>query len=362
MIQENLKLSQETQNLQLPTINCSYQEDLEKELQKSNDSLLWSYVSNKKKSVVKNLLNNSFPKPNSSSSRRSQSDSFSSTDISRCESPQRKVSYFTKSRFADSIYEPVEVNNKNNMENELASPMLPKLASFLDDEDNMEEETNCFDFVRVVKSTDNSSEKNINMISSRTIVSTYVQDKMTAIEFQKKSSKSFKRSQTMILDGALTQKSSQSGQQQSPRNFASAVKSIATSPKANPIQKAQPTRIPKLYLKCDGKKSGLVMFNIARFQQMIESKIDAKTYREFLDFVQKMLDNYEKNEEIFKTSHGESLAASILLLAASKVGVSKTDFLEALKPWNKKMFTKVEMIKKNACYKLWKKIFIKIVA
>lgn len=75
-----------------------------------------------------------------------------------------------------------------------------------------------------------------------------------------------------------------------------------------------------------------------------------------------MLDNYEKNEEFFRTSHGESLAASILLLAGSKVGVSKTDFLEALKPWNKKMFSRVEMIKKNACYKQWKKIFTKIVA
>jgi len=44
-----------------------------------------------------------------------------------------------------------------------------------------------------------------------------------------------------------------------------------------------------------------------------------------------MLDNYEKNEEFFKTSHGESLAASILLLAGSKVGVSKTDFLRGPK-------------------------------
>jgi len=152
----------------------------------------------------------------------------------------------------------------------------------------MEDEIACFDFTRVVKSTDiQSSEKNINYHSSKTIVNNHVQEQMTGIEFQKNSLKSFHRSNTMILTGALTQKTSQSvitAQQQFSKNFSNTVKTTVNSPKANPIHKAQSPKIPKipkLHLKGDGRKSGLIMFNIARFQQMIVSKIDTKTYCEF---------------------------------------------------------------------------------
>jgi len=98
-----------------------------------------------------------------------------------------------------------------------------------------------------------------------------------------------------------------------------------------------------------GLKGSVVLECISTFQENY-NKFSASQKNEFKVHVQYLLDYCKNNEEIVKNSHAESIAGCILLLVASQMGVGKKDFVSALMPMKKRMFSKTQLIKKASVY------------
>jgi len=130
---------------------------------------------------------------------------------------------------------------------------------------------------------------------------------------------------------------------------------MKTSPDAIIEKKSEVRR-----LSASGPKSSQLLFCMTLFQMHMKGKWDKKLEQEFLNYTQTMLDFMNNNVEMMKNQHAESIAASICLLVGSKIGISKKDFLDAMKPMKKNMLTKVEKIKKSTCYSIMKKAFKKL--
>ena len=113
-------------------------------------------------------------------------------------------------------------------------------------------------------------------------------------------------------------------------------------------------------LVATGPKSSQLLFCMTLFQSHMKGKWCSKVEQAFLKYSQAMLDYFSNNSEEMKNQHAESIAASICLLVESLIGISKKDFLEAMKPMKKNMLTKVEKIKKSTCYSIMKKAFKKV--
>lgn len=115
-------------------------------------------------------------------------------------------------------------------------------------------------------------------------------------------------------------------------------------------------------LTCVGPKSTQLLFCMNLFQMQMKSKWNFAMEQEFLKLSQIMLDFFSSNVNQLKNQHAESIAASICLLVGSKIGVSKKDFLDAMKPMKKNMVSKVDKIKKSTCYIQMKVAFKKVLA
>merc|ERR1712010_294551 len=113
-------------------------------------------------------------------------------------------------------------------------------------------------------------------------------------------------------------------------------------------------------LTASGPKSSQLLFCMTLFQMHMKGKWCPKVEQQFLKHSQAMLDYFTNNSDEMKNQHAESIAASICLLVGSLIGISKKDFLEAMKPMKKNMLTKVEKIKKSTCYSLMKRAFKKV--
>merc|ERR1711998_528430 len=74
--------------------------------------------------------------------------------------------------------------------------------------------------------------------------------------------------------------------------------------------------------------------------------------------VQTLLEYCDANEELIGNTQPEAVAGCILLLASSQVGIGKSEFLRALAPMKKAMFSKICLIKKARCYGVLKSAFI----
>lgn len=115
-------------------------------------------------------------------------------------------------------------------------------------------------------------------------------------------------------------------------------------------------------LTCVGPKSAQLLFCMNLFQMQMKSKWNFAMEQEFLRLSQIMLDFFSSNVEQLKNQHAESIAASICLLVGSKIGISKKDFLDSMKPMKKNMLSKVDKIKKSTCYIQLKKAFKNVIA
>lgn len=114
----------------------------------------------------------------------------------------------------------------------------------------------------------------------------------------------------------------------------------------------------KFSMSLTGKKNGMVLHTLATFQSNISGKWDKTQSEEFNRLIQQFLKWYELNQDEFKYCKGDSIAASILLLVGTKIGISKKDFRLALRSLEKELFNKIENIKKTACYQGLKSAFI----
>jgi len=101
---------------------------------------------------------------------------------------------------------------------------------------------------------------------------------------------------------------------------------------------------------CAGLKGPILMECIAVFQQELKMQMTSEDKSIFNTHVQGLLDFCEANEKFVSTSHAESIAGCILLLVSTQLGIGKKQFLNALSPMKKRMFQKVEHIKKSSCY------------
>lgn len=120
--------------------------------------------------------------------------------------------------------------------------------------------------------------------------------------------------------------------------------------------------IRPIRLTCVGPKSAQLLFCMNLFQMQMKSKWNFTMEQEFLRLSQIMLDYFSAHVESLKNQHAESIAASICLLVGSKIGISKKDFLDSMKPMKKNMVTKVDKIKKSTCYIQLKKAFKNVIA
>lgn len=98
-----------------------------------------------------------------------------------------------------------------------------------------------------------------------------------------------------------------------------------------------------------GLKGSVVLACISTFQENVNN-LSVSQMSEFKTHVQYLLDYCENNEDIVRNSHAESISGCILLLVASHLGVGKKDFIAALAPMKKRMFGKVQLIKKASVY------------
>lgn len=142
-----------------------------------------------------------------------------------------------------------------------------------------------------------------------------------------------------------------------------AKRSFATcSSESYPLKKSSSAENVTVRLNCAGPKSAQLLFCMNLFQMQMKSKWSFAMEQEFLKLSQIMLDFFSSNAEQLKNQHAESIAASICLLVGSKIGISKKDFLDSMKPMKKNMLTKVDKIKKSTCYIQMKKAFKNIIA
>lgn len=101
---------------------------------------------------------------------------------------------------------------------------------------------------------------------------------------------------------------------------------------------------------------------ITNFIQQFPRKITAETKTEFNANIKALLEFCDANEELLGNTQPETVAGCILLLCGSQVGIGKSEFLRALAPLKKAMFTKICLIKKARSYGILKSAFNKILA
>lgn len=113
----------------------------------------------------------------------------------------------------------------------------------------------------------------------------------------------------------------------------------------------------RLTLSIKGIKSSQILSTIAFFQNYIDDRLTAKQKFEFRSLMQKMLAYIENHEDEFRKHQSDSVAGCAMLIVSSFLGVSRKDFLAALRPLGKNLFRTVERIKKSACYNRLKEGF-----
>lgn len=118
--------------------------------------------------------------------------------------------------------------------------------------------------------------------------------------------------------------------------------------------------IKGLTINQKGLKSSQILKTIGIFQSSIRSKLPIKDQKTMNALTQEMLNFVEEKDDNFKRHQGESIAICMLLLIASKLGISKKDYLEPWKPLKRKMFKSIDNIKSSTCYPILKPAFAKI--
>ena len=84
--------------------------------------------------------------------------------------------------------------------------------------------------------------------------------------------------------------------------------------------------------------------------------IDSKKLKVFRSKSRTYLGRVMSNYELFRFQHSESISLSILLLSASKINMSKKEFLSVISKISSKSPKKVDVIKKSKCYSLLKEL------
>jgi len=123
------------------------------------------------------------------------------------------------------------------------------------------------------------------------------------------------------------------------------------------FKKSNSSECGSIKLNCVGPKSAQLLYCMNLFQMQMKFKWTPAMEHEFLKLSQFMLDFFSANSDSLKNQHAESIAAAICLLIGSRIGISKKDFLDAMKPMKKNMLSKVDKIKKSTCYIQMKKAF-----
>merc|ERR1711988_333227 len=111
-----------------------------------------------------------------------------------------------------------------------------------------------------------------------------------------------------------------------------------------------------------GLKGTIAQDCISNFQLQFPRKLKDENKTTFAANVQAMLEFCDNNEDMIGNTQPETVAGCILLLAGSQVGIGKSEFLRALAPMKKAMFTKICLIKKARSYGVLKSAFSKILA
>lgn len=126
-------------------------------------------------------------------------------------------------------------------------------------------------------------------------------------------------------------------------------------------RRTEPSYYYKFHLNLKGIKAHQILVTISTVYQYLDCKISKKQADAFENYVTRMQDFIEEHEESFRKHQSDSMAGCTLFLISSYIKISKKDFMESLKPLRKKLFTKIDKIKKSACYNPLKKAFQHIV-
>lgn len=106
------------------------------------------------------------------------------------------------------------------------------------------------------------------------------------------------------------------------------------------------------------KKVKTIIHILFRFeeQSILEDMIDSKKLKIFRSKSRTYLGRVMSNYELFRFQHSESISLSILLLSASKINMSKKEFLNIISKISSKSPKKVDVIKRSKCYSMLKEL------
>jgi len=101
------------------------------------------------------------------------------------------------------------------------------------------------------------------------------------------------------------------------------------------------------------------MIKISSFAAQVQNILSTEQKHKFNQYISLFIEWLELNEESIKNFMSESIAQVILYLVACNLGISKTDFINNLKPdvKNNRNKPKIENIKKLLCYPVLKGAF-----
>merc|ERR1712226_274624 len=102
-----------------------------------------------------------------------------------------------------------------------------------------------------------------------------------------------------------------------------------------------------------------IMIKISSFAAQVQNILSTEQKHKFNQYISLFIEWLELNEESIKNFMSESIAQVILYLVACNLGISKTDFINNLKPDVKtnRNKPKIENIKKLLCYPVLKGAF-----
>lgn len=336
-------------------------EFIESEVESNNSQMLYSYFKTKKKTLFKKIAKDTFPIPKRS---RCHSEKTSKKTLSTAEATSTTSIVNSNGSSSNNTNNDVSEQEQPIYNNDFRNTIFALKNNCVTSFKNIMEDNNDLHDNKLAH-INNEANKITGFKTSKTISKRSSLDN----EIIEKIEKSTKSCQDLPTDNTTQsaggsnsyfasyvdyQHKSSTNNRYSPKTQNTRkVHSNESSPKSSSYQQTKDTekRQPaKLNQKLQGRKGGVILFSIATFQQEMKLMWDRKTQCEFVETVQRFLGWYELHENEFKTSQADSIAAVILLLVGTKFKVSKRDFQSGLKPLNKSMFSKIEKIKKAACY------------
>jgi len=119
---------------------------------------------------------------------------------------------------------------------------------------------------------------------------------------------------------------------------------------------------PSLIEELKNKKGNdLILSRIAEFKKLISRHLTIEENEEFYKLANKMCQYVEYLGTGLKGVSSTSIVHSILILVASKIGISKKTFLKVLNTERRKHSNiRIDIIKKSQCYNTMKKGFVEI--